>query len=101
MAHESLEIARLSEKLSPYLPAGTEGYVAQFILTYHIEFKIAKKRKTKLGDYRQPYRGSSHRISVNGDLNPYSFLITTLHEIAHLLTFVRFGNRVQPHGNNQ
>ena len=36
--------------------------------------------------------------SVNGNLNPYSFLITLIHELAHLVTFMEFGKRVQSHG---
>jgi hypothetical protein len=40
----------------------------------------------------------NHRISVNGNLNKYAFLITLLHELAHLLTFEEYGNRVQAHG---
>lgn len=63
-----------------------------------MHFTVSKKRKTKLGDYRHPHMGKPHRISVNGDLNPYSFLITTLHEMAHLTTFIKYGNRVKPHG---
>ena len=31
-------------------------------------------------------------------MNQYGFLLTLVHEIAHLLTFERFGNRVKPHG---
>jgi hypothetical protein len=42
--------------------------------------------------------GDNHRISVNGNLNKYEFLITLLHELAHLLTFEQFKNRVEPHG---
>lgn len=64
-----------------------------------VHFTISKKRKTKLGDYRHPYNGKPHRISVNGDLNPYAFLVTTIHEMAHLTTFEKYGNRVKPHGN--
>jgi hypothetical protein len=30
--------------------------------------------------------------------NPYRFLITTLHEIAHLVAFKDFGPRIKPHG---
>ncbi|MFT5819713.1 MAG: SprT protein [Crocinitomix sp.] len=63
-----------------------------------VHFTVSKKRKTKLGDYRHPHNGKPHRISVNGDLNPYSFLITTLHEMAHLTTFEKYGNRIKPHG---
>lgn len=63
-----------------------------------VHFTVSKKRKTKLGDYRHPYQGSPHRISVNGDLNPFAFLITTLHEMAHLTTYEKYRNRVKPHG---
>ncbi|MEP7255494.1 MAG: SprT-like domain-containing protein, partial [Ferruginibacter sp.] len=40
----------------------------------------------------------NHRISVNGNLNKYAFLITLLHELAHLFTYEQFGHRVQAHG---
>ncbi|HYC28269.1 MAG TPA: SprT-like domain-containing protein, partial [Chitinophagaceae bacterium] len=36
--------------------------------------------------------------SVNGNLNKFSFLITLVHELAHLLTFQQYGNRVASHG---
>lgn len=61
-------------------------------------FKISRSRSSKLGDYRAPFRGSPHRISVNYDLNPYSFLITTIHEFAHLQTWNKHQHRVKPHG---
>ena len=42
--------------------------------------------------------GKNHRISINGNLNQFEFLITLLHELAHLLTFEKFSNKVEPHG---
>lgn len=53
---------------------------------------------TKVGDYRHPHNGKPHQITVNHNLNPYSFLITLIHEIAHLTTWNKFRNKVQPHG---
>jgi len=35
---------------------------------------------------------------VNGNLNAFAFLITLLHELAHLVAFERFGNRIASHG---
>src|SRR5690554_5732178 len=64
----------------------------------NLAFRISKPRKTKAGDYRPPYNGQPHRISINGDLNPYAFLITTIHEFAHMTTYVRYGGKVLPHG---
>lgn len=62
-----------------------------------LKFKIVKPRKTKLGDFRVLEK-NKFLITVNGDLNQYSFLITTLHEIAHLRTFKMYGRSVAPHG---
>lgn len=84
--------------LSHYLPAGTEALVMHYLEHYRVHLTITKKRQTLLGDYRHPVPGRSHRISVNGNLNPYAFLITLLHELAHLITFEQFGPRVSAHG---
>ena len=84
--------------LSRYLPAGTEALVMHYLEHYRVHLTITKKRQTLLGDYRHPVPGRSHRISVNGNLNPYAFLITLLHELAHLITFEQFGPRVSAHG---
>ena len=35
---------------------------------------------------------------MNGSLNQYEFLITLLHELAHLLCFEQYRNRVEAHG---
>lgn len=63
-----------------------------------VELKITKPRKTKFGDYRFPRQGERHRISVNGNLNPYAFLITAIHEMAHLKAFKDYGRMIKPHG---
>lgn len=86
-------------QLKPYLPSGFEGMVADLLLKHAVRFKITTPRSTKLGDYRAPQAGEKHhQISVNGNLNAYNFLITTLHEFAHLRTFEKFGWKVKPHG---
>tara|TARA_B100000809_G_scaffold232924_1_gene249245 strand:- start:830 stop:1453 length:624 start_codon:yes stop_codon:yes gene_type:complete len=84
--------------LNRFLPEGTAEYVSELILSYEAHFRITKKRKTKLGDYRSPRSGKGHHISVNGDLNKYAFLITTIHEFAHLTTYNKFKHNALPHG---
>jgi hypothetical protein len=42
--------------------------------------------------------GANHRISINGNLNQYEFLITLLHELGHLLCYEQYRNRVDAHG---
>lgn len=84
--------------LENFLPSGTIGHVTSFLHQFHVHLTITRERKSILGDYRHSTYEKNHRISVNGNLNKFSFLITLLHELAHLLTFEKFGNRVQSHG---
>ncbi len=84
--------------LQHFLPEGTFEAVLQYLNQYKVHLTIARERKSILGDYRHQTHHKNHRISVNGNLNVYSFLITLLHELAHLLTFEQYGNQVQSHG---
>lgn len=84
--------------LRKYLPAGSELYAADLMEKHKIQLRIKNPRLTKLGDYRPPTEDNSHRISINRDLNPFAFLITFMHEVAHLLNFEKSGPRVPPHG---
>lgn len=72
--------------------------MADLFLASPIRFKIVPPRKTKLGDFSVGHGFEKPQITINGDLNPYAFLITTLHEFAHLHTYQQFGNKVNPHG---
>ena len=86
------------QTLAAYLPEGSFEPVVAYIHHYKVHLTVTKKRKSVLGDYRHSGMGSNHRITVNGNLNKYEFLITLLHELAHLLTFELYKNRVEPHG---
>jgi SprT protein len=88
----------VADALRKYLPEAFIAYVVTLFQEANVRFKIVPGRATKLGDFRAGVNGEKHTITVNGDLNPYSFLITTVHEFAHLHTFNTFGNRVSPHG---
>jgi SprT protein len=86
------------EALAAYLPSGTYAPVAEYLYRYKVHLTVSKERASVLGDYRNATRDMHHRISVNGSLNKYAFLVTLLHELAHLLTFERFGHSVAAHG---
>lgn len=86
------------QALAAFLPEGSFEQVVQYIHHYKVHLTISKHRKSVLGDYRHSGRDSNHRISVNGNLNKYEFLITLLHELAHLLTYECHRSRVEPHG---
>ena len=40
----------------------------------------------------------THQITVNANLNPYRFLVTLIHELAHLVAYQQFGRLIKPHG---
>jgi hypothetical protein len=84
--------------LSDYLPDNCTEAVLYYLQLHKVHLTVTRKRQSILGDYRNAHQGNAHRISVNGNLNKYSFLVTLLHELAHLFTFEKYGHRVQPHG---
>lgn len=88
-----------SRVLAKYIHEDAATTIAQWIIETKCSFKITRSRSSKFGDYRAPYGASGHRISVNHDLNPYAFLITTVHEFAHLKTWNENKHRVKPHGS--
>ena len=85
-------------QLQQYLPPATYDAVMNFLQQYKVHLTITRERKSVLGDYRHRTHHANHRISINSTLNKYAFLITLLHELAHLLTFERYGNKVMAHG---
>lgn len=85
--------------LGNFLPDGSFELVVGYLNQYKVHLTVTQARKSVLGDYRNAHGENNHRISVNGNLNKYSFLITLLHELAHLLTFDQYGHRVMPHGS--
>ncbi len=88
----------LAKSLKRYLPASTENLIARWIVRNEVHFKVTQPRNSKFGDYRHPYRGEGHMITINGNLNPWAFLITTIHEFAHLLAWIKFRDKISPHG---
>ena len=84
--------------LSEYISEEAAPLISKWIDSYKCEFKISKTRSTKFGDYRSPQSGNGHKISVNYNLNIYAFLVTTVHEFAHLETWNQHQNKVKPHG---
>ena len=75
-------------------------YIMDLWRKHPFSFKVAGSRKTCLGNYI--FKNGRHYISVNGDSNPYSFLITLVHEIAHQHVKINqglFKRMPEPHGN--
>ncbi len=81
-----------------FLPKEAARYCYDLWDNLGFEFKITKARKTKLGDFRYDPRNKKSTITVNHNLNPYAFLVTYLHEVAHFVTHQQHGRAVSPHG---
>jgi len=90
-------ITKEEEFFRKYLPEKSVSYCMNFWKTHKIQFTVSKPRKTVYGNYI--FRDGSHHISVNGDLNKEAFLVTYLHEVAHLQVRVNYSERTLPHGS--
>ena len=91
----------LTEEISAKLPTKAIDEIAILLEKHPFVLKIKRSRKSKYGDFRVKYdefRTRSYEISVNEDLQPTHFLLTLIHEIAHLLTYKKFEKSVRPHG---
>jgi SprT protein len=67
----------------PFIPDQSIDYVLNWFLQYKVRLRISLNRSSKSGDYRPARLNLPPRISVNNNLNPYDFLITIIHEMAH------------------
>ncbi|MDR0364383.1 MAG: SprT-like domain-containing protein [Bacteroidales bacterium] len=88
----------MKEGLSKYLPSGAIDLVYPFLKKNNVHVTITANRVTKQGDYRPPINYPAHRITINGTLNPYAFLITLVHEMAHLKVWEKTKSLKDPHG---
>ncbi|MGL4629849.1 MAG: SprT-like domain-containing protein [Leadbetterella sp.] len=86
--------------LDKKIPEGAIPYAMELWKKHPFSFRMPKTRKTCLGNFIQ--KNGHHTITVNSDLNPYAFLITLIHEIAHhriALENSLLNKHVDPHGN--
>lgn len=90
---------KLENLLLAKIPATAVPYVMHHWTSQPFNFSITKSRKTCLGNYR--LKEGQHFITVNGDSNQYSFLVTLIHEIAHQHVTLKskiFRRKPAPHG---
>jgi hypothetical protein len=89
---------KVLEILQLHVPLPSVEYCFNLWKASPFELKLSKSRQTKVGDFTSRRSKSHPRITLNNDLNPFLFLTTYIHEVAHLHVFLRYGNRVDPHG---
>jgi hypothetical protein len=90
---------KILEILKNHIPPAALEYCFNLWKASPFELKLSKSRQTKVGDFTSKRSKSHPRITLNNDLNPYLFLTTYVHEVAHLHVFLKFGHRVDPHGD--
>lgn len=93
------QIARNQSILHKYIPEKAVPTISEWVFKFDFKLRIKKSRSTKLGDYRPPIKGQNHLITINYDMNKYAFLITLIHEIAHLSNWNKHKDNVKPHGD--
>jgi SprT protein len=93
------QLERNKNILYKYIPEKAVPLISEWVYRYDFKLRIKKSRSSKYGDYRPPLKGLNHQITINYDMNKYAFLITLVHEIAHLTCWNRYQDRVMPHGS--
>jgi SprT protein len=90
-------VDKITNILNTHIPASAVPYCLQLWQASPFKFKLRKARQTKIGDFSCKH-GQTPQITVNNDLHPYLFLITYVHEVAHLHVHKQYGHRVEAHG---
>jgi SprT protein len=90
---------KVYQTLQHHIPATALPYCFSLWRSSPFELKLTRNRQSKVGDFTSKKSSAScPRITLNKDLNPYLFLVTYIHEVAHLYVFLKHGHRVDPHG---
>ncbi len=92
------QVDRNQSILHKYIPEKAVPVISEWIFQFDFKLRIKKSRSSKYGDYRPPIKGENHLITINYDMNKYAFLITLVHEIAHLSNYNKNKDTVKPHG---
>jgi hypothetical protein len=84
------------QSFTDFVPKKSIPQLQFWIDELDVLIKLTKPRKTKLGDFR--IIDGQMIVSINNNLNPYSFLITLTHELAHAFVYEKYKHTTNPHG---
>ena len=87
----------MDQNIAAYIPQTAHEQIHALLNDKDLQIIVKRARKTPHGDYRKLKNGG-HQITVNASLNPWRFLVTLIHEIAHYHAYKFYGNNIQPHG---
>lgn len=85
-------------QLAQFLPDNSWSQVVEHLTKNKVHLKVTKARNSILGNYKHKLASGNHTITINGNLNKYEFLITLIHELAHLYAIEKFGWKIESHG---
>ena len=88
-----MTLDRILPLLQSHVPATALAYCIDLWKASPFELKVTRARQTKVGDFTSRNTRANPRITLNNDLNPYLFLMTYVHEVAHLQRHVLWSTK--------
>jgi hypothetical protein len=92
-----MDLEKIKLILIQHVPAEAVNYCTTLWQEFPFNFKLRKSRLSKVGDFTCR-SGQSPQITVNRDLHPFLFLMTYVHEVAHLRVHRALGFKAEAHG---
>jgi SprT protein len=90
---------KIKSILVQHIPPIAVSYCTRLWEELPFDFKLRKSRLSKVGDFTCR-SGQSPQITVNRDLHPFLFLMTYVHEVAHLHVHKALGFNAEAHGED-
>lgn len=93
-----MDLTHVTGLLFNRVPQSALPYCLQLWQEHPFRFTLRRARLSKLGDFSW-YPGRPPHITINADSPPLLFLLTYVHEVAHLRVHLQHGRRTAPHGH--
>ena len=93
-----MDLKKIEGILVQHIPAGALDHCSRLWQELPFDFKLRKSRLSKVGDFTCR-SNQSPQITVNKDLHPFLFLMTYVHEVAHLRVHQEYGFKAEAHGD--
>jgi len=94
-----MDSKKIEDILGHHIPPIAVSYCTLLWEEFPFDFKLRKSRLSKVGDFTCR-SGQSPQITINKDLHPFLFLMTYIHEVAHLRVHKAYGFKAEAHGED-
>src|SRR5277367_1701731 len=92
-----MDLKKVETILTRHVPVSAVGYCSSLWIDFPFDFKLRKNRLSKVGDFTCR-SGKTPQITINHNLHEYLFLMTYVHEVAHLRVHQKQGFSAEGHG---